>query len=94
MGETMDDLVKRNGLYYKKFSDTPFTGKVTGEIQGSIENGKKVGAWVYYWGNGQLKSKGNYKNGKEEGAWVGYDRDGTLSKSWTGTFKNGIKISD
>lgn len=30
-GETMDDLVKRDGLHCKKFSDVPFTGKVTGE---------------------------------------------------------------
>ena len=27
-GETMDDLVIRAGLYYEKFTATPFTGKV------------------------------------------------------------------
>ena len=27
-GEAIDDLVKREGLFYKKFSDSPFTGKV------------------------------------------------------------------
>ena len=46
MGETMDDLVEREGLYYKKFSDTPFTGKVTGVYQGNFKNGKEDGAWV------------------------------------------------
>ena len=30
LGETMDDLVKREGIYYKKFTDVPFTGKTTG----------------------------------------------------------------
>ena len=25
---TMDDLVERNDLYYKKFTDVPFTGEV------------------------------------------------------------------
>lgn len=27
-GETIDDLVEREGIYYKKFTDVPFTGKV------------------------------------------------------------------
>ena len=26
-GLTMDDLVEREGLYYEKFTDIPFTGK-------------------------------------------------------------------
>jgi hypothetical protein len=29
-----------------------------------------------------------------DGDWVGYRKDGTLVKEWTGTFKNGVKISD
>ncbi len=29
-GETFDDLAKREGIYYKKFTEVPFTGKVTG----------------------------------------------------------------
>jgi hypothetical protein len=33
----MGDLVARNGLWYKQFSDVPFTGKVTGREQGSIK---------------------------------------------------------
>ena len=40
--ETWDDLVERNGLYYKKFTDVPFTGKVDGQYNGSIKNGKKM----------------------------------------------------
>ena len=36
LGETMDDLVKRDGLHYKKFTDVPFTGEVTGKKQGSF----------------------------------------------------------
>ena len=27
-GLSMDDLVQRGGLYYEKFTDVPFTGKV------------------------------------------------------------------
>ena len=163
---TMDDLVFRDGLYYEKFTDVPFTGEVTGRLQGVIKNGKEEGAWVwyyesgelwkklnvkngsiegavvdyhkngqlsykgnykngkrvgeyiFYYENGQLQSKGNYKNGGREGAWVSYyeigqlwnkgnykngkrdevwvsyNKDGTVLKEWTGTFKDGVKISD
>ena len=38
--------------------------------------------------------KGYYKNGKREGSWVSYNRNGTVDKGWTGTFKDGKKISD
>ena len=74
----MDDLVERNDLYYKKFTDVPFTGEVTGQEQGSIKDGKKEGRWVTYWENGQLDSKGEYKDGKKVGEWVYYKKDGTF----------------
>ena len=114
----MDDLVKRGGLYYKQFTDVPFSGKVTGKNQGSFKNGERDGAWISYRKNGQLLSEGNYKNGQQEGSWVIYHEngqllykgnfkngkkegawvrnhsDGTLSKTLTGTFKDGVKISD
>ena len=64
LSDTMEDLVKRDGLYYKKFTDTPFTGKVEGKEQGSFKNGKQDGKWIYYHDNGQLKSKRQFKNGK------------------------------
>ena len=81
LGETVkwDDLVKRDGLHYKKFTDVPFTGKVTGRGQGKIKNGKKEGPWVRYWENGQLSSKGTWKDGElcgeliEDGETVTYD---------------------
>jgi len=70
LSETMNDLVYRDGLFYKKFSEVPFSGETTGDSQGTIKNGKKEGAWVTYHPNGQLKSKGNFKNGKTDGSWV------------------------
>ena len=42
----------------------------------------------------RVKSKGDYKNGKEEGPWVSYNKDGTVDEKYTGTYKNGEKISD
>ena len=70
LSETMDELVYRDGLYYKKFTEVPFNGKITGQTQGTIKNGKEDGAWVTYHPNGQLKSKGNFKNGKTDGSWI------------------------
>ena len=92
--ETFEDLVEREGIYYKKFSDIPFSGKVTGKGNGLMKNGKKEGAWITYWADGQLMFKGNFKNGKKEGAYAIYHADGSLNKKWSGMFKNGVKISD
>ena len=91
---TIGDLVEREGLYYQKFTDVPYTGEVTGSEQGSFKNGKEEGSWASYWDNGQLMSKGNYKNGKKEGAWYTYNIDGTVRQHATGTYKDGVKISD
>ena len=38
-GETLGELVQREGLHYKKFTDVPFTGKVTGKEQGKLKDG-------------------------------------------------------
>ena len=85
----MNDLVEREGIHYKKFSDTPFTGKVTGQTQGSFKNGKKDGPWVRYWPNGQLSYKTIYEDGKVDGPWVGYFESGRLVIK--GTYKDGKK---
>ena len=139
---TIGDLVERDGLYYEKFTDVPFTGEVTGKEKvafkngkwdgawvryhkngqlmskgnyrsglaegawinyhengqlfrkGNYKNGRKEGAWIHYYTNGQLSYKGNWKNHGRDGAWVAYNEDGTSFKLWTGTFKDGVKISD
>ena len=86
-GETMKDLVEREGIYYKKYTDVPFTGKVTGKSQGLFKNGKTHGPWVRYHDNGQFRTKGTFKDGKKDGPWVKYHKNGQLS--WKGTFKDG-----
>ena len=85
----MDDLVEREGLYYKKFTDVPFTGKTTGQKQGTFKNGNREGPWIEYWTNGRLKYKGFYKNGNREGPWVGYHKNRQLFSK--GNYKNGEK---
>ena len=86
-GETMDDLIERDNVYYKKFSDVPFTGKVTGETQGYLNKGIKIDWWEEYWPNGQLKTKVWVKNGKREGSFVMYWDTGQLGSK--GNYKNG-----
>jgi antitoxin component YwqK of YwqJK toxin-antitoxin module len=96
----MKDLVEREGLFYKKFTDVPFTGKTKGLEQYAFLRGKEHGPSVWYYENGQLSSKGNYKDGKREGPWVFYNDDGTKDADgkccdWhegTGTYRNGKKV--
>ena len=92
LGETVkdEDLVLRDGLYYKKFTDVPFTGKITGEFQGKLKNGKKEGPWVSHHDNGQIGSEGDFKNGKPDGPWVYYHKNGQLK--FKRTFKDGKKV--
>ena len=140
---TIDDLVQREGVFYKKFTDVPFNGEVdegqtrvlikNGKMQGNFEryhdngqlmlrgyikndeldgaseyynengqllskvnfkNSRKEGGAEHYHDNGQLSQRGNYKNDKMEGFWEGYNEDGTVDTEYTGTFKNGVKVSD
>ena len=83
------DLVERDGIYYKKFIDGPFTGKIEGKEQGLIKNGKKEGLWIEYHTNGYLKSKGKFENGNKEGTWVKYYSNKQLKSK--GKFENGNK---
>ncbi len=88
---TIDDLVERNDLYYKKFTNEPFTGKVSGKQNGKFKDGKSVGEWEEYHENGQLKYVENYSDGKREGYWEYFNEDGTVDTERTGTYKNGVK---
>ena len=84
-----NDLVKRDGLYYEKFTNEPFTGKTTGRIQNNYMNGKFEGEWLEYHENGQLKIKRNYKDGKLEGESLWYHKNGQLESK--GNFKEDEK---
>ena len=82
------DLVQRDGLYFKKFTDDPFTGSLDeGTLWGVLKNGKREGPWVMDYDNGQLSWKGSFKNGKREGPWVAYWANGQLR--FKGAYKNG-----
>ena len=85
-------LVERDGLYFEKFSDIPYTGDYSGPLKletGSFVNGKKHGLWVRYYQNGQLRYKGEYLDGKRSGNWVFRYETGDLM--FEGGFMEGIK---
>ena len=100
---TKDDLVHRNKLYYKKFTDVPFTGEVSGEWDGNFRNGKKSGSWLTFHENGQLLMKGNYKDGKLDGFTELYYENGRLESTinykvgkleglWVSYYENGLLL--
>jgi antitoxin component YwqK of YwqJK toxin-antitoxin module len=92
LSETIDDLVSRKGLYYKKFTDFPFTGKVTGRVQGYLKNGEWHGPYVSYYESGQPRIKITIVNGKNHGPYVEYLKNGQLLKQFQ--YKNGKRIPD
>jgi len=82
------DLVYRNGITYKKFTDFPFNGSVGGRQKGTYKKGIKEGFWEYYYKMmGQIERKGVYKNGNREGLWEWYFKNGQLYSK--GTYKDG-----
>ncbi len=80
-----EDLVHRSGLYFKKFTNVPFSGKVVGQdinklqIRGELRNGKWNGEWEKYFSDGNLMEEGDYKEGRRHGIWKVYHSNGGLS---------------
>ena len=85
-----DDLVVRNGIFFKKFTDVPFIGDVIGHQNGTVINGKRDGFWESYYDNGQLNWKGNYKAGLEEGLFEHFKENGKFEKKER--WKNGRRV--
>ena len=105
-----DDLVIQDGLIYKKFTSSPFTGKVSGTVQSSVKNGKLHGDYIEYFNltkenprrnaNGTIFIKTSYKNGEIDGDYEKYQCRTTI-KSYCDrilrkkyTVRNGIYIGE
>jgi len=89
-----NSLLQRDGLYYKQFSDTPFTGKLTTyygngqlEHQSSFKKGKGEGEITDYSLSGKVVLRGHYRDGRKHGEWVRYTLKGGLISR--GSYKNG-----
>ena len=71
----------RDGIFYKSFTDTPFTGRFTGDnTKAWFIYGQIVGPYASYYGGGNLKAKGSFKDGREEGEWTYYYPSGALDR--------------
>ena len=77
---SINELVQRDGLFYKKFATTPFTGKFLDDgsavkIKGQLRDGKPFGIQEYYYNDrlidrmsiresGEVLVESFYENGK------------------------------
>ena len=75
----LDEVVKRDDTFYRKFSNIPFSGHIESyhpngqlKIIGDLSDGKKVGNWIEYYLSGIKKSEGQFANGKKDGTWIYY----------------------
>lgn len=59
---------------------------------GHYKNGKEDGDWIYYWENGNLKSKEFYIRGMEHGVMYDYNEKGEPIKKYE--YKKGDLISE
>ena len=105
--KNISDLVKRDGVYFMKFSNVPFDGVIEGETSGSIKNGLMVGLWNNknskgepikdeYWHLGKRVFSGFYKDGRKDGEWTYFEEnEGDQDKLYIhskGKYKNGNKV--
>lgn len=89
LGKDFEGLVKRDGLYYERSSDTPYTGTVTGKKKGYMYNGEKDGEWTFYYDDDVLKAKGTYKHGKQDGNFTVYHDNSQIL--YQGNYSKGKK---
>lgn len=92
--ETMDDLVKRNGVYYKKFSNIPFSGTVKSIVDRKWE-------FTHLFLKEKRLIKGKIEKGMKVGLWETYIAESEHTKSMgneevgqlveSGNYKNGNK---
>ena len=83
----IDEIVKRDDTFYRKFSNIPFSGHIESyhpngqlKIIGDLSDGKKVGNWIEYYLSGIKKSEGQFADGKKDGPWVYYFLNATIKE--------------
>lgn len=82
------NLEEREGLWYEKGSNTPYSGQVTepDRMEGQIENGKRIGEWVWYDSAGHREFLMVYENGERVRA-IGWHPNGQQESEET--YKDG-----
>ena len=78
----INDINKRSGVSYKKFSDERVNGNVyqmfgdTKVDLGKLKDGKKDGLWKKWYDNGQKEEEGTYKDGELDGLYTYWYENG------------------
>lgn len=72
------NLIEKEGLFYKKGSDKPYSGSVKGSQIGLMEEGKREKEWKEFYPNGNIKREVSFKNGVQHGLGSSYLPDGKL----------------
>lgn len=83
------DLDQKEGFFYEKSSDVPFTGEVYGSQTGRLEQGIREGYWKNFYSDGSLSSEYTFEEGDLNGVYVGYWKNGELHSK--GSYKNDKK---
>ena len=81
---SLKDLVKRNNIYYQKFQNNPFTGKIE-TYEGSLfyreyfKYGKRDGKYeIYDNRDGTIVLSGNFTKGEKSGTWLDFKSNGHI----------------
>ena len=79
------ELVEKDGTYYDKVKDTPYTGEAYSNFRdhgkkssGHLLKGKKEGEWVQWHESGKISTKENYVNGQANGIWEQWFQNGKI----------------
>ena len=51
--------------FFKKLTEVSFSGKIIGQEQGKLKNGKREGCWKIYDRNGRIRG-GDFQKGEED----------------------------
>ena len=86
-----DDLLKRDGLFFKKFTNEPFSGRLIEPNMGLFCAGKPSGSFMWHRKSGELWAKAYYRDGKLDSTWTSYTKDGQLAEE--GRYKRGKRSS-
>jgi len=87
----------RDGMYYTKDTNKPYSGQVFSlhddgkkKGEGSLKDGKMISKTEWEWyQNGQKKSEIHYKDGKKDGLWVEWYDNG--QKRQEGNYIKGVR---
>jgi hypothetical protein len=84
-----DNLIVKNGIFYKADTLQKFTGVTTGKEQFTIENGILEGPYSRFYDNGRLREEGSFSKSKMQGIIYYYYPNGQLKR--IANYQFGIK---